>query len=152
MGLIWLRVLVTPECVSLLYVMLEMSIPVGQLLALQEGSAMGWMTEGKSSTISGRGKVFSHLQSIQTTSGPNQPPVQSVLRVTWLGHAANHLSLSSAMGRMCGAVCSSDKMPFQVMMNDHVVVVCTLSSGTSVTFDRTCILNYALCCCCCFVC
>jgi hypothetical protein len=39
----------------------------GQVLALQEGSAVGWMA--KESFISfWQGKVFSHRQSIQTTS------------------------------------------------------------------------------------
>jgi hypothetical protein len=50
----------------MLYLMWEASLLVGQMLALQEGSAVGWVT--KESSISGRGKVFSHLQSIQTTS------------------------------------------------------------------------------------
>jgi hypothetical protein len=35
---------------------------------------------------------------------PAEPPIQSVLRVKWLGQEANHLSESSAKGRMCGAV------------------------------------------------
>jgi hypothetical protein len=52
---------------SMLYVMWEVSVLVGQLLALQEGSAVGWTT--KESSINFRqGKVCSHLQSIQTAS------------------------------------------------------------------------------------
>jgi hypothetical protein len=57
MGLIWLRVLVNPAFMSMLYVIWEASVFVGQLLALQEGSAVGWMT--KESSISLRqGKSF----------------------------------------------------------------------------------------------
>jgi hypothetical protein len=52
---------------SMLYVRWKISVIGGQLLALQEGCAVGWMTK-ESSIISGRGKVFCHLQSIQTTS------------------------------------------------------------------------------------
>jgi hypothetical protein len=47
--------------------MWEASVLVGQALALQEGSAVGWMTK-KSSISFWQGKVFSQLQSIQTTS------------------------------------------------------------------------------------
>jgi hypothetical protein len=35
---------------------------------------------------------------------PVQPPIQSILRVKWLGQEANHLPLSNARGRMCGAL------------------------------------------------
>jgi hypothetical protein len=34
-----------------------------------------------------------------------------VLRVKWLGQEVNHLSLSSARGRMCGAVCAVTPHP-----------------------------------------
>jgi hypothetical protein len=67
MGLIWLRVLVNPEQMSMLYVIWEASVLIGQLLALQEDNAAGWMT--KESPINFRqGKSFSHLQMIQATS------------------------------------------------------------------------------------
>jgi hypothetical protein len=39
----------------------------GQLLTLQEGSALSWMTK-ESSINFWQGKVFSHLPSIQATS------------------------------------------------------------------------------------
>jgi hypothetical protein len=53
--------------------MWEASVLVGQLLALQESIAMGWMT--KESSISFRqGKDFCHLQSIQTTSDARPVP------------------------------------------------------------------------------
>jgi hypothetical protein len=52
---------------SMLYVVWEPSVLIGQLLALKEGIAVDWMT--KQSSISFRQeKVFCHLQSIQTTS------------------------------------------------------------------------------------
>jgi len=51
----------------ILCVIWEASVLVGQLLALQEGSALGWMA--KESSISfWQGKSLSHLQGIQTTS------------------------------------------------------------------------------------
>jgi hypothetical protein len=46
------------------------SIVVGQLFVLQEGSAVGWMMKESSISFLQR-KVFSHLQSIQTTSEPS---------------------------------------------------------------------------------
>jgi hypothetical protein len=52
---------------SMLYVMWEASVHVGQLLASQEGSAVCCMTKEFSINF-WQGKVFSHLQSIQTTS------------------------------------------------------------------------------------
>jgi hypothetical protein len=67
MGLSWLRGLVNPEQMSILFVMWEASVHVRQLLALQGGSAVGWVT--KESSINFRqGKSFLHTESIQTTS------------------------------------------------------------------------------------
>ena len=57
MGLIWLRALVNPECMSALCVMCEAAVLVGQLLALQEGSAVGWMTKESSINVR-QGKSF----------------------------------------------------------------------------------------------
>jgi len=63
--------------------MWEASVLVGQLLALQEGIAVGWMT--KESSISfWQGRVFCHLQSIQTISD-SRPISYSVCKVNWLG-------------------------------------------------------------------
>jgi hypothetical protein len=67
MGLIWLRVLLNPECMSMLCVMWEASVLVGHLLALQEGSAVGWMTKESSLNIR-QGKILSHPQIIQKIS------------------------------------------------------------------------------------
>ena len=47
--------------------MWEVHVLVGQLLALQESSAVGWMT-WESYINFWQGKVFCYLQSIQTTS------------------------------------------------------------------------------------
>jgi len=47
--------------------MWEVCVLAGQLLVLQESSAVGWMT-GESSINFWQGKVFCHLRSIQTTS------------------------------------------------------------------------------------
>jgi hypothetical protein len=44
-GLIWLRVLVNPKLMFMLYVVWEASVLVGHLLALHEGNAVGWMTK-----------------------------------------------------------------------------------------------------------
>jgi hypothetical protein len=52
---------------SMLYVMWEASLLVRELLALQEGNALGWLSK-ESLSISGRGRVFSHLHNIQTNS------------------------------------------------------------------------------------
>jgi hypothetical protein len=41
-----------------------------------------------------------------------------VFRVKWLGQEANHLSLSTARGRMCGAVCAVPPHPHFVVLND----------------------------------
>jgi hypothetical protein len=46
MGLVWLGVLVNE--MSMLYVMWEASVLVGQLLALQESNAVDWMTKESS--------------------------------------------------------------------------------------------------------
>jgi hypothetical protein len=91
-GLIWPGVLVNAERISMLCVMWESSAPLGRLLALQEGSAVGWMM--KELSISFRqGKSF--LSSRQPLR-PAQPAVQPVFRVKWLGMEANHFCLSSA--------------------------------------------------------
>jgi hypothetical protein len=51
----------------ILHVIWEASILGGHLLALQERNDVAWMT--KASSISfWQGKVFCHLESIQTTS------------------------------------------------------------------------------------
>jgi len=47
--------------------MWEASVLVGQLLALQKDSAVGW-TAKESSISFWQGKALSHLQGIQTTS------------------------------------------------------------------------------------
>jgi hypothetical protein len=94
-GLMWLKVAENPE--FFLFIMWEVSVFFGQLLALQEGMAVGWMT--KESSISfWNGQVFCCLQSIQKTSRGAQPlpPIQPILGVNRLGWKANHLSLSSA--------------------------------------------------------
>jgi hypothetical protein len=59
--------------------MWEASVLVGELHALQEGSAVGWMAK-ESSINFWQGRVFSHLHSIQTTSEMSLSPIQSVLR------------------------------------------------------------------------
>jgi hypothetical protein len=51
----------------MLYVMWEASLLFRQVLALQEGNAVGWVTKESSNNFR-QGKVFSHLRSIQTTS------------------------------------------------------------------------------------
>jgi hypothetical protein len=47
--------------------MWKASVPVGQLLVLQEGGAVGWMMKELSITF-WQGRAFSRLQSIQTNS------------------------------------------------------------------------------------
>jgi hypothetical protein len=42
-GINLVQVLVNPECLFIFYVMWEASVLVGPLLALQEGSAVGWI-------------------------------------------------------------------------------------------------------------
>lgn len=70
------------------------SVLVWQLLALQEGIALVWVT--KESSISfWQGKVFCHLKIIQTTSEARSISF-SVRSVNWMGQEANHLSLFSA--------------------------------------------------------
>jgi len=81
MGWIWHIVPENPEFI--LCVMWETSVLVGQLLALQEGIAVGWLT--KESSISfWQGRVFCHLQSIHTISD-SRPISYSVCKVNWLG-------------------------------------------------------------------
>jgi hypothetical protein len=92
-GLIW--VLVNPECISMLYVIWETSVRVGKLLALQEGNAVGWMTKGLSTSFKQEKFSLIFVASRQILR-PAQHPIQSVLRVKWLGLEANHLYLSSA--------------------------------------------------------
>jgi hypothetical protein len=53
--------------------MREVRVLVGQLLSLQESSAVGWMT-WESSINFWQGKVFCHLESIQTTSEASLAP------------------------------------------------------------------------------
>lgn len=63
-GLIWCRVLVNQERMFFLCVMWEACVLV-QLLALQEDSAVGWITKESSINL-WQGKAFCHLQSIRT--------------------------------------------------------------------------------------
>jgi hypothetical protein len=99
------------------YVMWEAAELVGQLLALQEGSAVGWMTKESSITF-WQGKVFSHLQRIQTTSETSPSPIQSLHRAKSLGQEANHLSLSSARGGMYALYLQTTLYPHRVVLNE----------------------------------
>jgi hypothetical protein len=73
----------------ILYVMWEGYVLVGQLLALQDGSAVGWIIK-QSSINFWQAKAFSHLQNIQTA----HTPIHSTLRVEQVGQEANHLLIS----------------------------------------------------------
>ena len=66
MQLIWLSVFEYQKWIFVLYVMEESSVFVGHLLALQESSAMNWVTKELSMNF-WKVKVFSHFQSIKTT-------------------------------------------------------------------------------------
>jgi hypothetical protein len=60
MQFIWLRVSEYPKCFLILYVIEEAAVFVGHLLALQESSAMDWVT--KELTINfWKVKVFSYF-------------------------------------------------------------------------------------------
>jgi hypothetical protein len=79
----------------ILCVMWEACAVVVQLLALQEGSAVGWIT--KESPINlWQGRVFCHLQSIQTTSEARAAFHSGQTQGKGLGQEANLLNLSSA--------------------------------------------------------
>jgi len=77
----------------ILNVIWDASVLVGQLLALHEGSAVGWMTK-ESFIIFSQGKVFSYLQNIQTTSKARPVSYSVHTQGKQLGQEANHLSLS----------------------------------------------------------
>jgi hypothetical protein len=69
--------------------MWEAYVLVGQLLALQEGSAVGWIIKESSINFC-QAKAFSHLQNIQTA----HTSIQFTLRVEQLGQEAYHLFIS----------------------------------------------------------
>ena len=93
MGLNWFRVLVNPESMFILNVNWDASVLVGQLLALHEDSAMGWMTKELFINFS-QGKVFSFLQNIQTNPEVSPDSYSAHTQGKQLGLEANHLSLS----------------------------------------------------------
>jgi len=95
----------------ILCVIWETSVFVGQLLALQEGSAVGWMTMESLINFC-QGKGLSCLQIIQTTSKviPTLPPIQSILRVKQLGQEASFLCLVPGL-RTSGALCAVPPHP-----------------------------------------
>jgi hypothetical protein len=111
MVLIYLRVLLNAELMPMLYVIWEASVLVGQLLALQESNAVGWMTKESSNNFR-QGKVSVIFKASKQPLRPAQLPIQSVLRGKWLGQEANHLSLSSARVSVCGALCAVPPHPF----------------------------------------
>jgi len=75
--------------------MWDSSVLVWQLLALQEGNAVGWMNN--ESSISFRQGNFALIFIASTRPlRPARPLIQSVGRVKWLGNEANHLPLFSA--------------------------------------------------------
>ena len=97
MGLMWLKLAENPELS--LFIMQDDSVFFEQLLALNEGRAVGWMI--KESLINfWRGKfsvVF--IESRKFPGEPSFRPAQSILRVNWLCREANQLSLFSV--RIC---------------------------------------------------
>jgi hypothetical protein len=66
-----------------------------QLLALQEGSAVGWITKELSINM-WKGKAFCHLRSVQTPSEAWVASHSGRTQDKGLGQEANHLTLSSA--------------------------------------------------------
>jgi len=71
------------------YLMWEAYVLVGQLPALQVGSAVSWIIKESSINFL-QAKTFSHLQNIQTA----HTSVHFTLRVEQLGQEANHLFIS----------------------------------------------------------
>ena len=68
MQLIWLRVFEYTKSIFIVCVVKKASIFVGHLLALQESSAMDWVTKELSINF-WKVKIFSYFQSIRTTTG-----------------------------------------------------------------------------------
>jgi hypothetical protein len=62
-------------------------------------------------SISGRGKIFSHPQSIQTTFEASPDSYSVPAQGDVLGQEANHLSLSGTRRRMCGVVYAVTPQP-----------------------------------------
>lgn len=83
---------------------------VWQLPALQEACAVGWIA--KESPINfWQGKLFSSLQSIQTTSETGPPSYSVSIQVKWLGQEATaYVCLVPGVG-MFGAVCTAHPRP-----------------------------------------
>jgi hypothetical protein len=75
--------------------MWEASVLVRQLLLYKKAMLWAWWPRNHPS-ISGRGMFSLIFVGSRQPLRPAQPPVQSILRVKWLGQEANHLSLSSA--------------------------------------------------------
>jgi hypothetical protein len=68
----------------------------GKLFVLHEDSVVGWMMK-ESSINYWQGKVVSHPQSIHTISEVSLDSYSLCTQgIKWLGHEANHLSLSGA--------------------------------------------------------
>lgn len=105
-GLNWFRVLVNPDSTFILNVIWDASVLVGQLLALHEDSAVGWMTKESFNNFS-QGKVFSYLQNIQTTSEASPDSCSAHTQGKQLGQEANHLPLSGIrIKNVCGTMCT----------------------------------------------
>jgi hypothetical protein len=78
-GLNWFRVLVNPDSTFNLNVIWDASVPVGQLLALHEDSAVGWMTKESFINFSQR-KVSLIFKTSRQLLRPAQTPISSILR------------------------------------------------------------------------
>lgn len=96
MQLIWLSVFEYPKLIFTLSVMEEISVFVRHMLALQESSAMDWLTKGLSINL-WKVKVFSIFRASKQPLRLAQAPIQTILRAKQLGQKAYHESLSNAI-------------------------------------------------------
>ena len=91
MGFIWLRVPVNSDSLFFLCIMRDAAVLVGQLPVLQEGRFVKWMLRGLSINL-WQGKVYCHLQSIETSTKGSLSSCSFVFRVKHLGQEGKRLS------------------------------------------------------------
>ena len=105
-----------PEWMFILRVIWDSSVLVAQLLALQEGRAVGWMNKESSINFGQGNFVLMFMTSTQPLRSA-QPLIQSVVSVKWLGNEANHLSLSSArIKNMWSCMCCTSTPPVLTLL------------------------------------
>lgn len=119
--------LVNPDSAFILNVIWDASVLVGQLFALHEDSAVGWMTKELFVNFS-HGRVFSYLQNIHTHYEASPDSYSVHTQGKQLGQEVNHLSLSgNRIKNMWNSVCCTSTFLYTL------TVWCLVKHGYSFT-------------------